>query len=150
MFYLLRLINEALTADESGEKEAAITAYQKALQKLTNAISACKGNESMNEMKHKMEKFVSNDVISKYSNHVMFRSHGQVSERLKELTAKVKPPRPPNPPATATTSTKKGVTKGSGTTQQHNKQQVDTQAELLYQISEGVSANHVTSDVIVM
>ena len=53
-----RLINEALTADESGEKQAAISAYQKALQKLTNAISACKGNESMNEMKCKMERCV--------------------------------------------------------------------------------------------
>ena len=66
-----------------------------------------------------------------------------MSERLKELTVKVKPPRPPNPPAAATVSTKKGVAKGSGTTctttQQHNKQQVDTQAELLYQITEGVS-----------
>ena len=76
---------------------------------------------------------------------MIFRSHSQVSERLKELTVKAKPPRPPNPPATATvSSTKKGVAKGSGTTstntQLHNKQQVDTQAELLYQISEGASA----------
>lgn len=65
-----------------------------------------------------------------------------MSERLKELTAKasVKPPRPPNPPATASVSTQKGVAKGSNTTctdSQHDKQQVDTKAELLYQISEG-------------
>ena len=58
LFYLLRLINEALTADESGDKQAAVSAYEKALQKLTNAISACKGNESLNEMKRKMEKLV--------------------------------------------------------------------------------------------
>ena len=58
LLYLLRLINEALTADESGDKQAAVSAYEKALQKLTNAISACKGNESLNEMKRKMEKFV--------------------------------------------------------------------------------------------
>ena len=84
---------------------------------------------------------MSNDVMSKYSNHVIIRSHDQVTERLKELTAKasVKPPRPPNPPAAASVSTQRGVAKGSGTiTQQHNKQQVDTQAELLYQINEGV------------
>lgn len=85
---------------------------------------------------------MSNDVIAKYSNHVIFRSYSQVSERLKELTVKTssKPPRPPNPP---TVSTQKGVAKGSSSTcsnaQQHSKQQVDTQAELLYQISEGVS-----------
>ena len=81
--------------------------------------------------------------MSKYSNHVIFRSHDQVTERLKELTAKssVKPPRPPNPPpAVASVSTQRGVAKG---TQQHNKQQVDTQAELLYQINEGVSVDHV-------
>lgn len=91
---------------------------------------------------------MSNDVIANYSIHVTIRSHSQVSERLKELTAKVKPPRPPNPPSSATVSTKKAVTKGSGSacssTQQHNKQQVDTQAELLYQISEGESVDHVT------
>ena len=88
---------------------------------------------------------MSNDVISKYSNHMIFRSHDQVTERLKELTTKpsVKPPRPPNPPAAASVNTQKGVAKESGTTQQHNKQQVDTQAELLYQISEGVSVDHV-------
>ena len=55
---MLRLIDEALTADESGDKQNAIAAYQKALQKLTNGISACKGNESMNEMKCKMERCV--------------------------------------------------------------------------------------------
>ena len=55
---MLRLINEALTADESGDKQAAISAYEKALQKLSNAISACKSSESLNEMKRKMEKFV--------------------------------------------------------------------------------------------
>ena len=53
-----RLINEALTADESGAKQTAITAYQKALQKLTNGISTCKDNQSLNEMKCKMERCV--------------------------------------------------------------------------------------------
>jgi len=80
---------------------------------------------------------------------MIIRSHGQISERLKELTAKVKPPRPPNPPA-ATVSAQKSVVKSSSTTlndpQQHNKQQVDTQAELLYQISEGVSVDHGIND----
>ena len=84
------------------------------------------------------------DVIAINSNDGIFRSHNQVSERLKELKVKVKPPRPPNPSVTATASTKKGVAKGGSTTctntQQHSKQQVDTQAELLYQITEGVSA----------
>lgn len=73
-----------------------------------------------------------------------------MTERLKELTGKasVKPPRPPNPPAAASVSTQRSVAKGSGTnvsTQQHNKQQVDTQAELLYQINEGVSVKEVMS-----
>ena len=82
-------------------------------------------------------------VITKYSDHLTIRSHSQVSERLKELTAKVKPPRPPNPP-TATVSAQKGVVRSnSNTTSQQHKQQVDTQAELLYQISEGVSVDHV-------
>lgn len=56
--YLIRLINEALTADENGEKQTAISSYQKALQKLANGISACKGNDQLSEMKCKMERCV--------------------------------------------------------------------------------------------
>lgn len=82
--------------------------------------------------------------MTKYSDHMTIRSHSQVSERLKELTTKVKPPRPTNPPTTTVSAAQKGVAKSSNTTsQQHNKQQIDTQAELLYQISEGVSVDHV-------
>lgn len=63
IYCVFRLISEGLTADENGEKQVAISAYQKALQKLSNAISACKDNESVNEMKCKMERCVNNDVM---------------------------------------------------------------------------------------
>ena len=77
---------------------------------------------------------MSSDVISKYSNHEIIRSHDQVTERLKELTAK--PPRPPNPPAIV--NAQKSTAKASVTnTPQRDKQLVTTQAELLYQITEG-------------
>ena len=77
---------------------------------------------------------MSNDAISKDSNHEIFRSHDQVTERLKELTAK--PPRPSNPPAVV--NAQKSTANASVTnTPQHDKQLVNTQAELLYQITEG-------------
>lgn len=97
---------------------------------------------------------MSYDVINNwFTDHMIYRSRDQVSERLKELTTtvKVKPPRPPPPAVAATVSTQKDVVRGSGITgnnthqqqqqQQNNKQQVDTQAELLYQISEGININ---------
>ncbi|XP_065896527.1 spartin-like [Dysidea avara] len=123
-----KLINEALTTDECGDKQTAILTYRKALQKLSNGISASKGSEPrVKEMKQKME-----------------RSHTQISDRLKELTSvtttsSVRPPpvRPPQP-------TSKVVVKDA-TTEQSNKQVVDTKAELLYQISEGVGLFRVNS-----
>jgi len=54
-----RLINEALTADESGDKQTAILTYHKVLQKLSNGISFCQGSEpQIKEMKQNMERCV--------------------------------------------------------------------------------------------
>ena len=55
--FTTRLINEALTADERGDKQTAILTYQKALQKLSNGILSSKGSEPrVKEMKQKMER----------------------------------------------------------------------------------------------